>query len=183
MNLWVTGYQSYELGVFNSKDKKVEVIKYALQKKILEKIDEGLEWVITGAQMGIEQWTCEVVAEMKKEYPELKLAIMMPYSEFAGNWNEANQESFSIRCSLADFVGEVSKEKYKSPMQLKNYQNFMLDHTDQAMLIYDPEHEGKTKYDYEMIKKYSEQEDYPYDLVDMYQLQEFAEMYQKKDSF
>lgn len=84
---------------------------------------------------------------------------------------------------MADFVGEVSKEKYKSPMQLKNYQNFMLDHTDQAMLIYDPEHEGKTKYDYEMIKKYSEQEDYSYDLVDMYQLQEFAEMYQEKDSF
>lgn len=51
------------------------------------------------------------------------------------------------------------------------------------MLIYDPEHESKTKYDYEMIKKYSEQEDYPYDLVDMYQLQEFAEMYQEKDSF
>ena len=68
-------------------------------------------------------------------------------------------------------------------MQLKNYQNFMLDHTDQAMLIYDPEHEGKTKYDYEMIKKYGEQEDYPYDLVDMYQLQEFAEMYQEKHSF
>ena len=59
----------------------------------------------------------------------------------------------------------------------------MLDHTDQAMLIYDPEHEGKTKYDYEMIKKYGEQEDYPYDLVDMYQLQEFAEMYQEKHSF
>ena len=34
-----------------------------------------------------------------------------------------------------------------------------------------------------MIKKYSEQEDYSYDLVDMYQLQEFAEMYQEKDSF
>ncbi len=36
MNLWVTGYRSYELGVFNSKDKKVEVIKYALQRRSLK---------------------------------------------------------------------------------------------------------------------------------------------------
>ena len=58
MNLWVTGYRSYELGVFDSKDKKVEVIKYALQKKLLEKLDEGLEWVITGAPVIFKNKDC-----------------------------------------------------------------------------------------------------------------------------
>ena len=55
----------------------------------------------------------------------------------------------------------------------------MLEHTDRALLLYDPEHPGKTKYDYEAIKKYQEKSDYPLDIIDFYDLQEAAKEYEE----
>ena len=55
----------------------------------------------------------------------------------------------------------------------------MLEHTDRALLLYDPEHPGKPKYDYEAIKKYQEKSDYPLDIIDFYDLQEAAEEYEE----
>lgn len=179
MNIWVTGYRKYELGIFNDKDEKIAVIKYALKKVIVEKFEEGLEWIITGPQMGIEQWTCEVVSELKTEYPELKLAVIEPFSNFGNNWNENNQDHLFIRRELADFVAAVSKDEYKNPSQLKNYQKFMLEHTNQAILVYDEEFEGKPKYDYLAVKKYAETTDYSLTKIDMHSLQEAAENYRE----
>lgn len=48
MRLWVTGYRSYELGIFKTDDKKIEVIKYALRQLFERKLDEELEWIISG---------------------------------------------------------------------------------------------------------------------------------------
>ncbi|MBA1394307.1 DUF1273 family protein, partial [Lactobacillus sp. XV13L] len=67
-----------------------------------------------------------------------------------------------------------------SPVQLRNYQNFMLLHTDRALMIYDPESPGKPKFDYNLIKKYQENEDYPLELIDFYDLQDAAQEYQSK---
>ena len=34
MRLWITGYRSYELGIFNDNDPKVAVIKYCLENNL-----------------------------------------------------------------------------------------------------------------------------------------------------
>lgn len=39
--LWVTGYRSYELGVFSDKDPKLTVIKYALSNYLKSLLEEG----------------------------------------------------------------------------------------------------------------------------------------------
>ena len=80
MRLWVTGYRSYELGVFANNDPKVKVIKYLLKKHFEQKFNDGLEWVITGGQLGVEQWAAEAAIELKEEYPELKVSLMYPFS-------------------------------------------------------------------------------------------------------
>ena len=46
-------------------------------------------------------------------------------------------------------------------------------------MIYDPEYPGKPKYDYNLIKKYQENNDYDLDLIDFYDLQDAAEEYQE----
>ena len=104
MRLWVTGYRSYELGTFIDKDPKIKVIKYALHQTLKEQVDNGLEWVITGAQLGIEQWTIEVVADMKKDYPQLKLAVMLPFKQFGSQWSEDNQAKLQKLIAQSDFL-------------------------------------------------------------------------------
>lgn len=81
--LWVTGYRSYELSIFNDKDPKLIVIKYALSNYLKGLLEEGkIDWVISGANLGIEQWALETASQLQKEY-NLHTALMTPYLEFS----------------------------------------------------------------------------------------------------
>lgn len=151
--LWLTGYRNYELGVFGNEDPKLKVIHYALKNYLKESIETGVTWLITGGQLGIEQWAIEAGAELKSEYPEFKIAMMLPFKDFGSNWNETNQAKLAQVKLQADFVDSVSASPYESPQQLRNYQTFMLSHTERAALVYDIEKEGKPEYDYQVIKK------------------------------
>lgn len=75
----VSGYRSFELGVFQEKDPKIKVIKKVLKTTIQQYIEEGLEWILIGGNLGVEVWAGQVVVELQKEYPELKLGIIFPF--------------------------------------------------------------------------------------------------------
>lgn len=175
--LWVTGYRSYEFGIFSKSDQKLDVIKYALKQSLITHLANGTDWLITGGQLGVEQWTAQVGLELKPQYPQLKIAMMLPFAQFGQQWNEDNQASLSALVQQVDFSDQVSDSDYHSPQQLKNYQAFMLSHTDEALLVYDPEHQGKTEYDLTAIKVFQEQHPYPMTMIDFDSLQESAEEY------
>lgn len=181
--LWTTGYRAYELGVFDEKDPKVAVIKDVLQKQLRYQLESMSEefWLITGPQMGVERWSIESALTIKADYPQLKIALMEPYVDFAARWNENNQASLAAIKAQVDFAGRVSEKKYESPEQLRAYQNFMLHYTDGALLIYDPEREGKTVWDWRAINRYREQNaDYSMRMIDFDELQEAAEEYSER---
>ena len=181
--LWTTGYRAYELGVFDEKNPKVAVIKDVLQKQLRYELDSTSEdfWLITGPQMGVERWSIESALTIKVDYPQLKIALMEPYADFAARWNENNQARLAAIKAQVDFAGRVSEKKYESPEQLRAYQNFMLHYTDGALLIYDPEREGKTVWDWRAINRYREQNaDYSMRMIDFDELQEAAEEYSER---
>ncbi|MDN6250592.1 MAG: DUF1273 domain-containing protein, partial [Tetragenococcus koreensis] len=74
--LVVTGYRSFELGVFQENDPKIKVIKKVIKTAIKQYLEEGLEWVLIGGNLGVEIWAAEPIEELKKEYPELKFSII-----------------------------------------------------------------------------------------------------------
>ncbi|KRM11577.1 DUF1273 domain-containing protein [Paucilactobacillus suebicus] len=172
--LWISGYRSYELSVFQDNDPKVTVIKKAITQSLSQRIEQGVDWLITGPQLGVEQWCTECGSELKSQYPELKIAVMLPFAEFGSQWNENNRTKLQELISKADFSDQVSDSPYKSPMQLKNYQQFMLSHTDEALFIYDPEYPGKMQYDLEAAKSFADAHPYPISLIDFDELQEIA---------
>ena len=181
--LWTTGYRAYELGVFDEKNPKIAVIKDVLQKQLRYQLDSTSEdfWLITGPQMGVERWSIESALTIKVDYPQLKIALMEPYADFAARWNENNQARLAAIKAQVDFAGRVSEKKYESPEQLRAYQNFMLHYTDGALLIYDPEREGKTVWDWRAINRYREQNaDYSMRMIDFDELQEAAEEYSER---
>lgn len=116
----------------------------------------------------------------------MHVSILTPYANFADRWNESNQSKLYNLKESVDFFASTSNSSYQSPDQLRNYQAFLLSHTDRAMLVYDSEHPGKPKFDYKLIRKYQETKDYPLDLIDFYDLQDAAEEYQenhRRDDF
>ncbi|MDO4912248.1 MAG: DUF1273 domain-containing protein [Lactobacillus sp.] len=164
--IWISGYRNFELNTFGNKDPKIKVIKYALQSYLK---NNPVDWVLTGPNLGTEQWASEVALNL-----DVNLAIISPYQEFASRWNEANQAHLQELIVACDFDLTISNEKYQNPGQLIQYQKFMLEHTDEALLLYDPEHEGKPKYSYQAIQQYQKGHDYPCHLLDFYELEDYA---------
>ena len=62
---------------------------------------------------------------------------------------------------------------------MKGYQEFLLNHTDGTLLVYDREFEGKSTYDDQAIQTFKEQVPYPLSRIDMEDLQEYANDYQE----
>ncbi|MFS1126247.1 SLOG family protein, partial [Enterococcus faecalis] len=137
--IYVSGYRSFELGVFKENDPKIQVVKNVLKKELRQLAEEGLEWVLVSGNLGVELWAVQIVAELKEEYPELSIGILYPFADFGNNWNEGNQEKKQLAEQLADYVEAVSHQPYQSPSQLKNHTRFILEHTVGCLLIYDEE--------------------------------------------
>lgn len=181
--IWVSGYRAYELEVFNDDDPKVTVIKSVLKEQLQARLNQSTDtfWLITGPQMGIERWALQVGLKLQSDYEQLKLALMAPYLNVEKRWKAENQAQLSQMRALVDYHACVSNHDYQSARQLRAYQQFMLDHTDELLLIYDPEMENnpdkksKPFWDYQAAKQYAEDHDYPIMLIDFDQLQEAAE--------
>ncbi|WP_429970916.1 DUF1273 domain-containing protein [Fructilactobacillus sp. Tb1] len=171
--VWITGYRTYEIGIFNQDDKKLKVIKRSLKETMINLIENGCDWIITGAQLGTEQWVIEIAHELKKDY-QFQLAVILPFEGFGKNWNENNQMIVHQLIQSADFSAYVSQKEYESPQQLKNYQQFMLTHTDKALFLYDTENEGKTIFDYNAAHKYQNNHVYPIQQIELDDLQDTA---------
>ncbi|MDO4903684.1 MAG: DUF1273 domain-containing protein [Limosilactobacillus sp.] len=174
--IWVTGYRSYEINTFKDDDPKISVIKEVIKQRLTNILEEDGDevWVITGPQLGVEQWAAQVAVELRKEFRQLKVALMLPFTDFAGKWNESNQRKLADLRQKVNFSKEITAKPYESPEQLRLYQQFMLSHTDQMLMVYDPDHPGKPKYDYQLAQRQSEQSDYSIDLIDFDELQEAA---------
>lgn len=170
-NLIISGYRSFELGVFKEDDPKIIVIKKCLKENLINLIENGVEWILVGGQSGVEQWSAELVNELKTDYPEIKLGVIFPFYEFGSNWNEQNRMKLEKIKGYADYTDSTSHKPYENPLQLRAHQQFLLDHSDEALLVYDPEFEGKTKYLYEAIQRKADQVNYPCSLIDFDQLQ------------
>lgn len=172
--LWVTGYRGYELNVHGQKDPHIAIIKDSIRNRLLSLLDDGLEWVITGGQQGTEQWAAATALELKNEYPELRVAIMLPYQNFGGRWQEASQNQLSALTAAVDYSASISNRPYESGYQLAQYGQFMTTHTDGALFVYDPEYPGKTDFDFKRVKNLLAEQDYPYYNITMDDLEDNA---------
>lgn len=152
----LSGYKAHELGIFNDQHPGIPMIKKTIEKRLVALIDQGLEWVVITGQLGIELWAGEVVAELREQYPDLKLAVLTPFLDQEEKWNEANQELYHFVLSQADYVNSITDRKYENPSQFKMKNRFLVEKCDAILLVYDQEKEGSPKYLYGESRKHYE---------------------------
>jgi uncharacterized phage-like protein YoqJ len=177
----VSGYRSYELNIFDQTDPKYLYLKEFIKSQLKQYIENGVEWFIITGQLGIELWTGEIVLELQEEYPEIHLAVILPFTSFGENWNETNQALLERVIHQADYVNYSSNKDYESPKQLNANQVFTIRNTDGAFLIYDTMMEesanGSPKYVYDLIEKYQEKSTYELNLVGFEEIEFFIHEY------
>ncbi|MFC4779475.1 SLOG family protein [Paenibacillus sp. GCM10023252] len=138
-NLLLTGYRAHELGIYDQKHKGIPYIKKALYNKLLPLAEQGLEWVITPGQFGVDLWGCEVVLALKEQYPSLKLSILSAYLNPEEKWKEEKQTYYRDIVRQLDYYGFVSKQPYQGGWQLKARDELLVRKTEGLLLFYDEE--------------------------------------------
>ncbi|MDO5374788.1 MAG: DUF1273 domain-containing protein [Staphylococcus rostri] len=164
-SMYITGYKSYELNIFSEDAKEVSYLKAFIKQKLIGYIEEGLEWVLIQGQLGIELWAAACVIELKETYPELKLGVITPFQNHTSKWRETQQAQYQTIISQADYVNSVFHSDYVGPHQFQAADQFMLDHTDITVLIYDEEQEASPKYFKRKLVDFMEQTHYTCDVV------------------
>lgn len=136
-NLLITGYRAHELGIYNNKHEGIPYIRKAIRDRLLPLAEEGLEWVLTPGQYGVDLWACEAVLELKLEYPELKCAIITAFQSQEEQWSEEKQHYFRDLISKVDYFASISKEGYLGPWQFSARDDLLLRKSDGILLVYD----------------------------------------------
>ncbi|HJF32452.1 MAG TPA: DUF1273 domain-containing protein [Sporosarcina psychrophila] len=173
--LVVTGYKPHELGIFDDKHPGVQFIKKALEKRLVALLDDGLEWVIISGQLGIETWAADVVIELKKEYTELKYAVITPFNEQEKNWNDMKKEKYHTIIALADYHTSLTNRSYEAPWQFIEKDKFFMRNSDGILIVYDEENDGSPKFVKKAAEKYAERSDYQVLTISADDLQVIAE--------
>lgn len=181
-SIYVSGYRPHELGIFTNSHPGLPIIKRAITERLEQLLEAGLEWVIISGQPGVETWTAEVVIELKKEYEQLKLAIITPFLNMEENWKDDKKQTYHYICSEADFVSAASKKPYEAPWQFVEKDKFILENTEGLLLVYDEENEASPKYLLRLARQYQEHvEDYELLMINAYDLQMIAEDIQQSE--
>ena len=125
--LWVTGYRSYELGVFSDKDPKLTIIKYALSNYLKSLLEEGkIDWVISGANLGTEQWGLETAISLQNDY-SVHTALMTPYLEFSKEVFHALEILFTFISTHIHHHPTILKENEKLTRMVKELYDILYD--------------------------------------------------------
>lgn len=171
----LTGYKPYELGIFKNNDPAIAYIQKAISKEIRGLAEDGLEWLLISGQTGVELWGAEALFTLQETYHDLKLAVITPFLDQEEKWKEDNKELYEMVLMQADFTESLSKLPYTAPWQFRNKNQFLLQKSDAAIIVYDGEKAGSPKFFYEAAKRY--QATHPYDIrmIDFYDLQAAVE--------
>ncbi|GGD89302.1 DUF1273 domain-containing protein [Paenibacillus nasutitermitis] len=182
-NLLVTGYRAHELNIFNQKHAGIPYIQKALARRLVPLIEEGLEWVITPGQYGVDLWACEVVIALKRSYPHLKLSIIAAFQHPEEKWNEAKKEYYEEMRKGVDHYASVSNQPYSGTWQFAARDDLLFRKTDGILLVYDEDaSEGSPRFYKERALKKQQDGDYRYINISSEEIQDIANEESYEDS-
>ncbi|TVY03003.1 DUF1273 domain-containing protein [Cohnella terricola] len=174
-NLLITGYRAHELGIFDQKHKGIPYIRKAIESKLIPLVEEGLEWVITPGQYGVDLWACETAIELKKHYPRLRLSIVTAFAGQEEKWKVDKQEYYREIIKGVDYIGSVSKQPYSGAWQFRARDELLLRKTDGILLVYDEEAgDGSPKFMKEKALRKNAEEGYGYIAIGAEEIQSMA---------
>lgn len=91
----------------------------------------------SGGAQGIDMLFTETILELKKDYPDIKDYLILPYEDFGNNWKNLDF-SYADLLSYSNSVYKtiVLKQHYESPIDLMNRNNELIKHSDYCLAVY-----------------------------------------------
>lgn len=69
-------------------------VKEALERAIEAAVSRGFTHFISGMARGVDLWAAQLVLELKKQNPDVKLLCAVPYENFEKRWSPAWRQCY-----------------------------------------------------------------------------------------
>ena len=90
------------------------------KKAVISLIEKGVRYYGAGGALGFDTLAAQVVLDLKKEYPQIKLILVLPCANQTMRWNQRDIEVYDDIKSKADKVVTLSEHYYEGCMQARN---------------------------------------------------------------
>lgn len=141
-----TGHRPQNLPFgFNESDERCkklkELLKFEIERLITEK---GVTTFVSGMALGVDVYAAEIVLEMKKKYPNVKLEATIPCETQAVKWREKDRDRYYGILEHCD-IETLLQTKYTSDCMHKRNE-YMVNKSDFLIAVWDgkPSGTGKT---------------------------------------
>lgn len=82
-------------------------VKEALEMAIEAAVSRGFTHFISGMARGVDLWAAQLVLELKKQNPDVKLLCAVPYENFEKRWSPAWRQCYHDVLATADYKKSV----------------------------------------------------------------------------
>lgn len=129
---------------------RLHTITRRLREAIFDLINDGYLYFSAGGALGFDTLAAQVVLDLKAEYPQIKLILMLPCLSQSNGWNEQDRAIYENIKSRADKVVYTSRECTRGCMHKRN--RHLVDNSS-ACICYLTEATGGTAYTVEYAKR------------------------------
>lgn len=130
----------------------LSIIKTKLKTIIIDLIERGYVLFCTGGALGFDTLVARSILNLKKDYPFIKLALVLPCVNQATQWNEIDRMEYENIKEKADEVVYTSTYYYRGCMHKRN--RYLVDNSS-ACICYMLKDKGGTAYTVQYAKKRS----------------------------
>ena len=114
-----------------------EEVQKALAEAISNAYADGFSTFISGIARGVDIWAAELVLELKKQHPEVRLVCALPHPDFETRWKAEWQHRYRAILNQADLVKTICPVYNKGAYQRRN--EWMVDHSARVIAVYNGE--------------------------------------------
>lgn len=136
---------------FNEQDERCIKMKNKLNEEIIKAIKNGYTTFISGMALGFDMICAEIILQLKKEYPDIKLIGAIPCKTQDKLWNEKDKQRYKnilskldgVRCIYDDYIG---------PKCMLERNQYMINNSSLVIALFNGKN-GGTKNTLDYVKK------------------------------
>ena len=99
---------------------QLESVTQRLRDAVIASIKEGYLYLGAGGALGFDTLAAQTVLDLKKDYPQIKLILVLPCRTQTRGWKQEDIEEYNRIMKAADKVVYTSQDYYSGCMHKRN---------------------------------------------------------------
>lgn len=99
---------------------QLESVTQRLRDAVIATIKDGYLYFCAGGALGFDTLAAQTILDLKKDYPQIKLILVLPCKTQARGWKQKDIEEYNRIMKAADKVVYTSQDCYNGCMHKRN---------------------------------------------------------------